>query len=47
MDDDKRIISAVDFYFLQEDGNRFKVTLAGNSVYVILYDVHIVKLAGW
>lgn len=25
LDDDKRMISAVDYYFIQEDGNRFKV----------------------
>ncbi|KAL7839918.1 hypothetical protein SRHO_G00265760 [Serrasalmus rhombeus] len=27
LDDDKRMISAVDYYFIQEDGNRFKVAL--------------------
>lgn len=25
LDEDKRLISAVDFYFIQEDGSRFKV----------------------
>lgn len=25
LDEDKRLISAVDFYFIKEDGNRFKV----------------------
>ncbi|KAA0716868.1 DNA polymerase epsilon catalytic subunit A [Triplophysa tibetana] len=27
LDDDRRMISAVDYYFIQEDGNRFKVAL--------------------
>ncbi|CAK8688654.1 unnamed protein product [Clavelina lepadiformis] len=27
LDEDKRMISAVDYYFLQDDGNRFKVSL--------------------
>ncbi|KAJ8379395.1 hypothetical protein SKAU_G00001730 [Synaphobranchus kaupii] len=27
LDDDKRLISAVDYYFIQEDGSRFKVAL--------------------
>ncbi|XP_028851833.1 DNA polymerase epsilon catalytic subunit A isoform X2 [Denticeps clupeoides] len=27
LDDDKRMVSAVDYYFIQEDGNRFKVAL--------------------
>ncbi|KAL8598378.1 hypothetical protein ACOMHN_032655 [Nucella lapillus] len=27
LDDDKRLVSAVDYYFLEEDGGRFKVTL--------------------
>ncbi|XP_016428215.1 DNA polymerase epsilon catalytic subunit A [Sinocyclocheilus rhinocerous] len=27
LDDDKRMISAVDYYFIQEDGSRFKVAL--------------------
>lgn len=27
LDDDKRMISCVDYYFIQEDGNRFKVAL--------------------
>lgn len=25
MDEEKRLVSSVDFYFVQEDGNRFKV----------------------
>jgi len=25
LDEDKRLISAVDYYFIQEDGSRFKV----------------------
>lgn len=25
LDEDKRMISAVDYYFIQEDGSRFKV----------------------
>ena len=28
LDEDKRLISAVDYYFLQEDGYRFKVSSA-------------------
>ena len=27
LDEDKRLVSAVDYYFIQEDGRRFKVTL--------------------
>nr|CAB3265004.1 DNA polymerase epsilon catalytic subunit A-like [Phallusia mammillata] len=27
LDEDKRLISAVDYYFLQDDGNRFKVSM--------------------
>ncbi|XP_070548417.1 DNA polymerase epsilon catalytic subunit A-like isoform X2 [Ptychodera flava] len=27
LDDDRRLISAVDYYFIEEDGNRFKVSL--------------------
>lgn len=27
MDDNQRLVSAVDFYFVEEDGNRFKVSL--------------------
>lgn len=26
LDEDKRMISAVDYYFIQEDGSRFKVS---------------------
>ena len=29
MDEDKRLISAVDYYFIQEDGSRFKVSMLG------------------
>ena len=25
MDEDKRLVSAVDYYFIQDDGGRFKV----------------------
>jgi len=25
LDEDKRLVSAVDYYFIQEDGSRFKV----------------------
>ena len=27
MDEEKRLVSSVDFYFVQEDGDRFKVYL--------------------
>ena len=26
MDEDKRLVSAVDYYFIQDDGSRFKVS---------------------
>ena len=26
LDEDKRLVSAVDYYFLEDDGSRFKVT---------------------
>lgn len=40
LDENKKLISAVDYYFLQEDGGRFKVTVlekAWNSVLSICY----------
>lgn len=36
LDEDKRLISAVDYYFIQEDGSRFKVTLAYKPYFYIL-----------
>lgn len=34
MDEDKRLVSAVDYYFIQDDGSRFKVAQA---IYTIQY----------
>lgn len=31
LDEDKRMISAVDYYFIQEDGSRFKVCGEGKK----------------
>ena len=31
LDEDKRLVSAVDYYFLEEDGSRFKVTLTSKQ----------------
>ena len=28
LDEDKRLMSAVDFYFIEDDGSRFKVSLS-------------------
>ncbi|XP_014281923.1 DNA polymerase epsilon catalytic subunit 1 [Halyomorpha halys] len=36
LDEDKRLISAVDYYFIQEDGSRFKVTLPYQPYFLIL-----------
>lgn len=36
MDEDKRLISAVDYYFIQEDGNRFKVSVPFSPYFYIL-----------
>ncbi|CAL8111322.1 unnamed protein product [Orchesella dallaii] len=36
LDEDKRLISAVDYYFIQEDGSRFKATLAYQPYFYIL-----------
>ncbi|KAF2353056.1 DNA-directed DNA polymerase family B exonuclease domain [Trinorchestia longiramus] len=39
LDDDKRLLSAVDFYFLEEDGSRFKVSMPYRPYfYVITHD---------
>ncbi|KAL6114248.1 pole [Pungitius sinensis] len=35
LDDDKRMVSAVDYYFIQEDGSRFKVALAFKPYFYI------------
>ncbi|CAB0010464.1 unnamed protein product [Nesidiocoris tenuis] len=36
LDEDKRLISAVDYYFIQEDGSRFKVSLPYQPYFLIL-----------
>ncbi|KAG8329998.1 hypothetical protein J6590_073656 [Homalodisca vitripennis] len=36
LDEDKRLVSAVDYYFIQEDGNRFKVSLPYSPYFYIL-----------
>lgn len=36
LDEDKRLVSAVDYYFVQDDGNRFKVTLPFSPYFYIL-----------
>uniref|UniRef100_A0A0A9Y3R9 DNA polymerase epsilon catalytic subunit n=1 Tax=Lygus hesperus TaxID=30085 RepID=A0A0A9Y3R9_LYGHE len=36
LDEDKRLISAVDYYFIQEDGSRFKVSLPFQPYFLIL-----------
>ncbi|XP_043835295.1 DNA polymerase epsilon catalytic subunit A [Dromiciops gliroides] len=35
LDEDKRLVSAVDYYFIQDDGNRFKVALAYKPYFYI------------
>ncbi len=38
LDDDKRMISAVDYYFIQEDGSRFKVSYYSISqIWIFIY----------
>ncbi|XP_014243351.1 DNA polymerase epsilon catalytic subunit A [Cimex lectularius] len=36
LDEDKRLISAVDYYFIQEDGSRFKASLPYQPYFLIL-----------
>lgn len=36
MDEDKRLVSAVDYYFIQEDGSRFKVSYPYKPYFYIL-----------
>lgn len=35
MDENKRLVSAVDFYFIEEDGKRFKATMAFEPYFYI------------
>ena len=35
IDDDKKLISAVDLYFIQDDGGRFRVSSVYSSVYYV------------
>lgn len=35
-DEDKRLISAVDYYFIQDDGTRFKATLPFKPYFYLL-----------
>ncbi len=42
MDENKRLVSAVDFYFLAEDGQRFKATLPFQPYfYIATRKVHV------
>lgn len=36
IEDDKRLISAVDYYFIEEDGTRFKISLPFKPYFYIL-----------
>ncbi|KAK9501199.1 hypothetical protein O3M35_002270 [Rhynocoris fuscipes] len=36
LDEDKRLISAVDYYFIQEDGSRFKASVSYNPYFLVL-----------
>lgn len=36
LDDDKRLISIVDYYFIKEDGSRFKISLPFTPYFYIL-----------
>lgn len=36
MDEDKRLVSAVDYYFIQEDGSRFKASFVFLPYFYIL-----------
>ncbi|XP_068086023.1 DNA polymerase epsilon catalytic subunit 1 [Anabrus simplex] len=36
LDEDKRLVSAVDYYFMQEDGSRFKVSLPFRPYFYVL-----------
>jgi DNA polymerase epsilon subunit 1 len=36
LDEDKRLVAAVDYYFIQEDGTRFKTTLAYRPYFYVL-----------
>ena len=36
MDEDKRLVSAVDYYFIEDDGGRFKATLPFKPYFYVL-----------
>ncbi|XP_046479124.1 DNA polymerase epsilon catalytic subunit 1 isoform X1 [Neodiprion pinetum] len=36
IEDDKRLVSAVDYYFMEEDGTRFKISLPYNPYFYVL-----------
>lgn len=36
MDEDKRLIAAVDYYFMEEDGTRFKVSYPFSPYFYVL-----------
>jgi len=36
MDQDKRLVSAVDYYFIQEDGSRFKASVPYKPYFYVL-----------
>jgi len=35
LDEDKRLVSAVDYYFIQEDGSRFKVRKIRHGIKIL------------
>lgn len=36
MDEDKRLVAAVDYYFIEMDGSRFKVSLVFQPYFLVL-----------
>lgn len=36
MDEDKRLISVVDYYFIEDDGSRFKITVPFQPYFYLL-----------
>jgi len=48
LDEDKRLVSAVDYYFIQEDGSRFKVsTLFHINHFLSLINVGLCNARAW
>lgn len=36
MDEDKRLVAAMDYYFIEMDGSRFKISLTFNPYFLVM-----------